>query len=1473
MIINKLEIFEVFIVVCTDLYSFYECFVKLGTIKEKRLMIDIIAFKQSYERRELAKVKWIKRKDNLTDFITKINSNKSLATFVNTNKANVRVERIAIAIATIAIAKEKIASRSPRTREPGDPKNPLTLRKLSRMPPTRIPVPAYQVQGQNRAFTPVLARVTPGTMSADDPMATSDPSYQENPLPIFVADNFPFLLSCSDIASIVVLWGYAEHATAYLKDVEAKLSGLLTDGYEDNQALRGQLLDLQGQIITLDTEKALLASQIITLEALQRNLSPLSNRPHRSAEHPDPDKFDGTIIKLRPFLTDMSIKLAVNRDWYPTEYDKMAYFLSRLSGEAKGQVKGGTSIRGEILYKSVSEIIDILDAAFGDINAKSTAQQALFVLTVTVSAILQIALGYTASIPTLTITQGGTAIDVSVMEMSPVATWTAADASAKRIPKTLNEKEAKKLRLPYRPMEHQRRKGPRKSLVSDRRRRRRPYKKSTLIISSLDTPIGNHLVLPCIVTDLINEIPIKTKAMVDCGCTGKVMINYSFAQTHNLILEPLLKPRSLRLADGSLSSANVTYKTQLHLNINGHSELITGFLSNLGKYDIILGKPWLAFHNPQIDWSSDSLTFNSRTCKNHCLPLTCHQLFVRGSTPLVTTFETLVKGPLPRRLDIVDDIQPSELQQRHMAADMYLCGASLKDIRKALAPKAHEANKLAPYRDCDHAIELKPGAILPHGPFYNMSQDELLVLRKFLKENLDKGFIRASTSQAASLVLFAKKPGGGLRFCVDYRALNAITIKNRYPLPFVQETFSRLSKAKYFTKLDVIYAFNRIRMRDSDEWLTAFNTRYGLFESFVMPFGVKMDPAKVDCITFWEAPVNVKDVQAFLGFSNFYRRFIKEAFVSAPILSHFDPDREIWLETDASDYVSFAILSQKDDKGELHPVAYMSRKYDAAECNYEIYDKELLAIVRAFESWRSDFTRSSYLIYVLTDHRNLEYFMTTKQLTRRQVRWSEFLSEFDFIIKFRPRKEGRKPDSLTRRSQDLPQDDSDPRHTYRNQAFFSTDNLDPQISNSLTPTSSPNAFAQLDFFSELTSAELHTEVALCLDELALADELQNLKIMRFLKEGYKSDKWFKVISKEMTKEEGIPHSKEIALSECILRDDRLFFRGRLYVPDTELRTFFLQSAHDSCESGHPGKNALYEVISRDYWWPNVSASCARFVRNCDSCSRNTTSRLRYQGTLKPFPFPDQRWRHLSVDFVGPLPLSNGYDCVMVVVDRFSKGRHLIACYTKLKAKELAQLFLDNVWKLHGLPDTIATWLSMAEFSANNVMNASTQMSPFFANTGFHPRVSFGPPRPLEPTFTPAIQAGNKAGTAFVNKMEQILALFKTNLISAQATQEFAANKTRSSALAYRVRDEVFLDSRNIKTDRPIKKFDHKFFGRYKIKEVLGSYTYRLDLPFEHDKLNDSFHTNLLRPAPTDPLPGQQNPPPPPIAIDANGEKL
>jgi len=434
---------------------------------------------------------------------------------------------------------------------------------------------------------------------------------------------------------------------------------------------------------------------------------------------------------------------------------------------------------------------------------------------------------------------------------------------------------------------------------------------------------------------------------------------------------------------------------------------------------------------------------------------------------------------------------------------------------------AEKAGILPPHNRHDHAIELEGGEP-PYGPLYNLSVTELKALREYLDDALAKGWIRASTSPAGAPILFVPKKDGNLRLCVDYRGLNRVTKKNRYPLPLISETLDRLVGAKVFTKLDLKDAYHRLRIRRGDEWKTAFRTRYGHFEYMVMPFGlanapatfqayinramqglldvvcvvylddilifsqnkeehrghveqvlnqlrkfglyanlskcefetqsveflgfivdtegVKMDQRRVDTIKDWPTPTTVRELQVFLGFANFYRRFIagyskiaapmtsllkggkqnidwgekqegafqalKGAFQAAPLLQHFDPLLPIFMETDASGFAIAAVLSQvfKDADGmnaQRRPIAYWSRKLLPAEANYETHDAELLAIVAAFKQWRHYLEGSAHTVTVLTDHNNLQYFMTTKELNGRQARWAEKLARFDFVIQHR----------------------------------------------------------------------------------------------------------------------------------------------------------------------------------------------------------------------------------------------------------------------------------------------------------------------------------------------------------------------------------------------------------------------------------------------------------------------------------------
>ncbi len=374
-----------------------------------------------------------------------------------------------------------------------------------------------------------------------------------------------------------------------------------------------------------------------------------------------------------------------------------------------------------------------------------------------------------------------------------------------------------------------------------------------------------------------------------------------------------------------------------------------------------------------------------------------------------------------------------------------------------------------------------------------------------------------------------KKKDGSLRPCIDYRGLNDITVKNRYPLPLMSSAFEILQGTKIFTKLDLRNAYHLVRIKEGDEWKTAFNTPVGHFEYRVLPFGLVNAPAVFQAlvndvqrdminvfvfvylddisifspslqvhvqhvrrvlqsllenrlfvkaekcifhsrsVTFLESVVSAEGIsmdpevraviewpvpdspiapQRFLGFANFYRRFIrsfsqvaapltvltsirshftwsevaqnafdhlKRLFTSAPILITPDPTRKFIVEVDASDVGVGAILSQRssrDDK--VHPCAFFSHCLTSAERNYDVGNRELLAIRLALGEWRHWLEGASVPFIVWTDHRNLEYIHSAKRLNAQQARWALFFGRFEFSISYRPGSKNGKPDALSR---------------------------------------------------------------------------------------------------------------------------------------------------------------------------------------------------------------------------------------------------------------------------------------------------------------------------------------------------------------------------------------------------------------------------------------------------------------------------
>src|SRR5262245_55394738 len=556
--------------------------------------------------------------------------------------------------------------------------------------------------------------------------------------------------------------------------------------------------------------------------------------------------------------------------------------------------------------------------------------------------------------------------------------------------------------------------------------------------------------------------------------------------------------------------------------------------------------------------------------------------------------------------------------------------------------------------------------------------------------------------------------------------------------------------------------------------------------------GLIMDESKVEVIKNWPTPRKVKDIQSFLGFANFYRRFIhkysdivipltrltrkdipwdfneecriafenlKKAFISAPVLTHWYPDAEMILETDASDYAIAAILNiMKEDK-EIHPVAFFSRTLNSAELNYDTHDKELLAIHEAFRTWRRYLEGSAKPITVITDHKNLEYFSTTKLLSRRQARWSEHLAPFNFVIRFRPGKLGAKPDALTRRWDVYPKGgDSDyaSANPQNYRPVFTQDHLiaSHRATYMALPTLRAAVVMDID--------KLHSDI-----KNALLKDNTSVSRVQSLTSGNSDPRW-------SIDDNGL------------LRHD-----NRIWVPDLDdLRLRILQYKHDHIISGHFGQNKTIELIRREYVWPKLRTFVKDFCKTCVTCLRSKAPRHRPYGLLKQLPIPERPWNSISMDFIEKLPVSSGFDAILVIVDRLSKQGIFIPTNDTATSAEVAMLFVIHVFSKHGVPSHVTSdrgpefvshffrslgkaldmnlhftsgyhpeadgqtertnqtleqyiriycnyqqdnWkelLPIAKFAYNNAPNATMGVSPFYANKGYNPSITVHTERDL-----------------------------------------------------------------------------------------------------------------------------------------------
>jgi len=929
-----------------------------------------------------------------------------------------------------------------------------------------------------------------------------------------------------------------------------------------------------------------------------------------------------------------------------------------------------------------------------------------------------------------------------------------------------------------------------------------------------------------------------------------------------------------------------------------------------------------------------------------------------------------------------------------------------------------DSDAMPPFRTgVDHKIELLPGA-KPEGLGYTglwkLSTEELEVARKYITENLEKGFIEPSSAPWAAPILFALKGDGSLRFCVDYRKLNAITKKDQYPLPLIDETLARIAKARIFTKIDIRQAFHRIRISPEAEDLTTFRTRYGAYKFKVLPFGltngpatfqryinntlmgyldefcsaymddilifsetleeheihvkrvlerlceaglqadlkkcefhvtkttflgfvistdgIRPDPRKLEAVRCWERPTTVKQVQSFLGFCNFYRRFVREygriarpltnltkkgvpfawteecqhAFeelkarlLEEPVLAHFHHDRPTRVETDASQGVVAGVMSQLQDDGQWHPVAFFSETMQGAEHNYPIHDKELMAVVRALQCWRAELiglqTREPFLI--VTDHQALEYFSTKRLLNIRQAGWAELMAQYNFLITYRPGSENAAADALSRKSEDAATQ-KEKREVYRTLQIFAPlpdDNQIPEAHRASLATIEASIMA-LDEDVAPPSGSGFQLVDDLLEANRMAPELAEWR---------------------QRAQAGDPDFSLIA--------GRLLLRlGKLVVPAVgQLRTRVIQEAHSRLVTAHPGQRKTKKLVTERYWWPRMAGDIDIFIDNCMPCRSSRHPRDKTPGLLRPIPPPDRAWQRLVMDFHEFPPDKYGFDNALVMIDPLSKTSWTIPCKKTATARDAARMYYEGPYRIHGLPQEVVSdrgpqfradftdeisrilgieWkLASAGHSqtSGQVENlhqwVNQRLRPFISHyqdnwsraipaldavqmglphdsTGLQPHeVLFGFPMPMPFDWesrtkdfadcTSSEELNRQRAQEAAQRIQGYVDYAREMIAKAQKKQAEQANRHRRVP-DFDVGDRVVVIKQRETTGRPSDKLSFPVTQQhYEIVEKTDHGSFRLRVP-ESWRGSDIFPPDRLRKYPNNPLPGQEaeNPP-------------
>ena len=1005
------------------------------------------------------------------------------------------------------------------------------------------------------------------------------------------------------------------------------------------------------------------------------------------------------------------------------------------------------------------------------------------------------------------------------------------------------------------------------------------------------------------------------------------------------------KPYRLQwLNDGG--EVRVTRQVSVPFTIGRYKDEILCDVVSMDACHLLLGRPWQYDKGTLHDGITNRYSFTHAGKKITLAPLTPSQV----QEDQVRLRKNVEEAKTERKKTNVyasgKDIRKCLSSQQTLLILMYKEYCLLSDIPNDLPTSItsllqefedvfpdETPSGLPPIRGIEHQIDFIPGATIPNRPAYRSNPEETKELQKQITELMEKGYIRESLSPCAVPVLLVPKKDGTWRMCVDCRAVNQITIKYRHPIPRLDDMLDELCGATIFSKIDLKSGYHQIRMREGDEWKTAFKTKLGLYEWLVMPFGltnapstfmrlmnhvlrsyigkycvvyfddiliyskslqdheehlrnvlgtlrkerlfgnlkkcmfctdkvtflgfivtaqgVEVDPEKVKAIQDWPRPTSISQVRSFHGLASFYRRFVPNfSSITAPLTGIIKKNSVFnW-----GDEQEEAFLKIKD---------YLTKAPVLALPNFDkMFEIECDASGIGIGAVLSQEKRPIAYFSEKLSGATLNYPVYDKEmyaLIRALETWQHYLLPKEFVI-----------------------------HTDHE----ALKHITGQHKLNKRHAKWVEFLESFPYVIRYKKGKDNVVADALSRRYALLNYLDSHLIgFAYIKELYATDPDFG---------ERYTLCEKGADEKFYRHDDYLFKEGRLCIPQGSIREVLIREAHEGGLMGHFGVTKTLHILKEHLFWPKMRRDVERMCERCVTCKK-AKSKVLPHGLYLPLPIPDSPWTDISMDFVLGLPRTRtGRDSIFVVVDRFSKMAHFIACHKTDDAVNVANLFFKEIVRLHGIPRSIVsdrdvkflshfwrtlwsklgtklmfsttchpqtdgqtevvnrilstllrsiikknikTWedcLPHVEFAYNHAVHSATKMSPFEVVYGFNPIT------PLDMLPLPYEQVTNRDGQSKADYVKKLHQQVKDNLERRTQQYEKQANKGRKR-VTFDVGDWVWIHFRKERfpTQRRSKLLP-RGDGPFQVVEKVNDNAYKLDLPGEYN-VSATFNVSDLSP--------------------------